>query len=52
MNVSGVVAASSFSDFVAVCASQNVRVVQAALRTTTLEQSFIAALDGQDVRHA
>jgi ABC-2 type transport system ATP-binding protein len=52
MNVSGVVAASSFYDFVAVCASQNVRVVQAALRTTTLEQSFIAALDGQDVRHA
>jgi ABC-2 type transport system ATP-binding protein len=51
-NVGGVVAASSFYEFIAACASRNVRVVQCALRTTTLEQSFLAALDGQDVGHA
>lgn len=52
MNVGGVVAATSFYEFTAACATRNVRLVQCALRKTTLEESFLAVLDRQDASHA
>jgi ABC-2 type transport system ATP-binding protein len=51
-HVEGWVPVPSFYPFIEACQQRNARVVQCALRKTTLEQSFLNALESQGSAHA